>query len=133
MQTASAPGGTRLKIESVLVQKCWKDPVFRKEVVRDPKSMLEKHIGQKLPEQVKIFIHEEDANTLHLSIPPAPANLTELSDEDLQKVAGGTDIGVALVAAQIAITLGIGAAVGVTVGGAAGSLIGTAVANDKLW
>jgi Nitrile hydratase, alpha chain len=134
MQTASAPEGTRQKIESVLVQKCWKDPVFRKEVVSDPKGMLEKHLGQKLPEQVKIFIHEEDANTLHLSIPPAPSNLAELSDEDLQKVAGGTDlIGTLLVTAQITISLGIGAAVGATVGGAAGSLIGTAVANDKLW
>jgi hypothetical protein len=59
--------------------------------VRDPKGMLERHTGQKLPAQVKIFIHEEDANTLHLSIPPAPGNLTELSGEQLEKVAGGTE------------------------------------------
>ena len=53
--------------------------------------MLEKHFGRKLPEQVKIFIHEEDANTLHFSIPMAPSNLAELSDDDLERVAGGTD------------------------------------------
>src|SRR5215472_13986621 len=92
MSTSAAPVATRQQLESALIQKCWKDPAFRKEVVSDPKGMLEKHIGQKLPEQVKIFIHEEDANTLHLSIPPAPANVTELSDADLEKVAGGTDV-----------------------------------------
>jgi hypothetical protein len=124
---------TRRDLETVLIEKCWKDPEFKKQVVSDPKGMLEKHTGQKLPPQLNIFIHEEDANTLHFSIPPAPANLNELSDEDLERVAGGTDIAVTLVVAQITISLGIGAAAGVSVGAVAGSLIGTAAANDKLW
>jgi hypothetical protein len=88
----AAQAVSRRDLETRLIEKCWKDPAFKKEVVSDPKGMLEKHIGQKLPEHVKIFIHEEDAGTLHLSIPPAPSNLTELSDEDLEKVAGGTDV-----------------------------------------
>ena len=58
--------------------------------------MLARHTGQKLPAQVKIFVHEEDANTLHLTVPLAPASLNELSDEDLERVAGGTDVGVTL-------------------------------------
>src|SRR6516165_4467955 len=91
MDAAAAALDTRVQLESALVQKCWKEPEFRKQVVGDPKGMLEKHLGRKLPEQVKIFIHEEDANTLHLAIPPAPANLSKLSDEELEKVAGGTD------------------------------------------
>ena len=77
---------------------------FRKEVVSDPKGMLEKHLGRKLPEQVKIFIHEEDANTLHMSIPPVPANVSELSDEDLEKVAGGTDV---FIVTALGMTVGI--------------------------
>jgi len=89
MDAAAAALDTRVQLESALVQKCWKEPEFRKQVVGDPKGMLEKHLGRKLPEQVKIFIHEEDANTLHLSISPAPSNLLELSDTDLEKVAGG--------------------------------------------
>ena len=72
-----------------LIEKCWKDPDFKKEVVADPKGLFEKYTGQKLPENVKIFIHEEDANTLHFSIPPAPTNSAELTDEELDKVAGG--------------------------------------------
>jgi hypothetical protein len=84
-------GVTWRDLETALIEKCWKDPEFKKAVVSDPKGMLERHTGQKLPAQLKIFIHEEDSNTLHLTIPPAPTNLAELSDADLEKVAGGTD------------------------------------------
>jgi hypothetical protein len=92
---------SRRDLETALIEKCWKDPEFKKEVIADPKSMLESHTGQKLPPQVKIVIHEEDANTLHFSIPPAPAGVTELSDQDLEKVAGGTELW-ALTAATVA-------------------------------
>src|SRR5215472_15624760 len=87
-----AQAATRRDLETALIEKCWKDPEFKKTVLSDPKGMLEGHTGQKLPAQVKIFIHEEDANTLHFSIPPAPSNLTELSDDELERVAGGTDL-----------------------------------------
>lgn len=98
----------RRDVETALIEKCWKDPEFKKAVVSDPKGMLERYGGQKLPPDVRIFIHEEDANTLHLSIPPAPSNLTELSDEDLEKVAGGTEVG--LVVSAIFATAAIMAA-----------------------
>jgi hypothetical protein len=80
---------TRRDLETALIEKCWKDPEFKKTVLSDPKGMLERHIGQKLPAPLKVFIHEENANTLHFSIPPTPSNLTELSDDELEKVAGG--------------------------------------------
>ena len=88
-------------LETALIEKCWKDPEFKKAVVSDPKGMLERHTGQKLPAQLKIFIHEEDSNTLHLTLPPAPTNLTELSDADLEKVAGGTDFFLTAVAVTV--------------------------------
>jgi hypothetical protein len=91
-------GLTRRDLETKLIEKAWKDPEFRKEVLRDPKGMFEQYLGQKLPEQVEIFVHEEDASTLHFSIPPAPSNVRELSDGDLEKVAGGTDVLVSVVA-----------------------------------
>jgi Nitrile hydratase, alpha chain len=99
MSTAgAAPSVTRRDLETALIEKCWKDPGFKKQIVSDPKGMLERHTGQRMPPEVKIFIHEEDANTLHFSIPPSPANLTELSDEELERVAGGTDIVASLLA-----------------------------------
>jgi hypothetical protein len=101
---------TRRDLETALIEKCWKDPEFKKTVLSDPKGMLERHIGQKLPAALKVFIHEEDANTLHFSIPPAPSNLTELSDDELEKVAGGTDL--LLVTTIVAGALGLVASAG---------------------
>ncbi len=111
---------TRRDLETALIEKCWKDPAFKKAVVNNPKGMLEEHMGQKLPDRLKIFVHEEDANTLHFSIPPAPANISELSDDDLEKVAGGTDVVVAAVtilAGIVATAAGAGATVGSAVVG----------------
>jgi hypothetical protein len=105
---AQAP--TRRDLETALIEKCWKDPDFKKQVISDPKGMLERHTGQKLPGPIKIFIHEEDANTLHFSIPPAPSNLTELSDDDLERVAGGTDIVATIFSAVIAAVTGAASA-----------------------
>jgi hypothetical protein len=100
-----AQPATRRDLETALIEKCWKDPDFKKQVTSDPKGMLERHTGQKLPAPIKIFIHEEDANTLHFSIPLAPSNLTELSDDELEKVAGGTDL--LVVTTAVAATLGL--------------------------
>jgi Nitrile hydratase, alpha chain len=105
---------TRRDLETALIEKCWKDPEFKKQVISDPKGMLEHHIGQKLPAPIKIFIHQEDANTLHFSIPPAPANLTELSEDDLERVAGGTDIGITVIVASAIVGAGITAEAAVT-------------------
>jgi hypothetical protein len=111
----------RREMETALIEKCWKDPEFKKAVVSDPKGMLERHTGRSLPPGMKIFIHEEDANTLHLTIPPAPGNLGELSDDDLEKVAGGTEffiaMGVVSVAAAAASAMGSVAGVTKTSGG----------------
>jgi len=134
MEAVQTQAVTRREMETRLVEKAWKDPVFRKDIVKDPKGMLEKHIGQKLPEQLRIFVHEEDANTLHFSIPPAPSNLNELSDGDLEKVAGGTDI--VITGVTTSMVIGLGAllagtalagvtAAGVAAGTAAGVLKGT--------
>jgi|ERR1700722_7996311 hypothetical protein len=103
MSTAGkAPSLTRRDLETALIEKCWKDPEFKKQIVSDPKGMLERHTGQRLPPDVKIFIHQEDANTVHFSIPLPPANVTELSDEDLERVAGGTDVVVTVAVSFIA-------------------------------
>ncbi len=116
--------GVRRDLETQLIEKAWKDPSFRQEVLQDPKGLLERHLGQKLPEQLKIFVHEEDAHTLHFSIPPAPANLTELSDEDLEKVAGGTEIWVTTLMVS-GVVAGTVAASGVISGVASGAVVTT--------
>jgi len=113
---------TKRDLETALIEKCWKDPEFKKAVVRDPRGVLEQRAGRKLPPNFKIFIHEEDANTLHLTIPPTPSSLTKLSEDDLEKVAGGTEIGIAtgiiltVASAAVVTAVGTGIAGGVTKG-----------------
>jgi len=113
------PAASRRAFEAQLILRCWKDPDFRAAVVADPKGMFERYTGQKLPEQVKIFIHEEDEDNMHFSIPPAPSNMSELSDEDLSRVAGGTDL---FAVTLLVATVGVG--MGVTAGAVAGKVAG---------
>jgi Bacteriocin class II with double-glycine leader peptide len=109
-KTMEAQARTRRDLGTALIEKCWKDPEFKKAVLSDPKGMLEQHLGQKLPRQLRILIHDEDANTLHFTLPPAPSNLTELSDEDLERVAGGTDVAVTIALAVIGAVTGAASA-----------------------
>lgn len=112
MTATGSASFTRRDLETHLIEKAWKDPDFRKQVVSDPEGMFEKHFGQKLPDGLKIIIHEEDANTVHFTIPPAPSNIAELSDEDLEKVAGGTDIVMTLLLAGTVAAVSVATAVG---------------------
>jgi hypothetical protein len=101
----------RLDLETALIKKCWQDSTFQKEVVADPKGTWEKATSQKLPDNVKIFVHVEDQNTVHLSIPPAPKKIDELSDDELERVAGGTEIAVGFLIIMTVATA-VGAAAG---------------------
>ena len=83
---------SRQEMKSLIVQRAWKDDGFRDEFVADPKATIEKYSGQKLPAEVTILAHPEDDKTIHFVIPPKPANADQLSDEDLEKVAGGIDV-----------------------------------------
>ena len=116
-EAGAAPSMTKRDLEVALVEKCWKDPEFKKQILADPKGMLERFVGKNLPGELKIFVHEENAETLHFSLPPAPTNATELSDEDLEKVAGGTEV-IAVLSVTVSAAL--------SVAGVAGGAIATA-------
>ena len=83
---------TRAEMQSLIVQRAWKDEAFRSEFIADPKGTIEKYSGQKLPAELNIVALAEDEKSIHFVIPQKPANASELTDDELEKVAGGVDI-----------------------------------------
>jgi hypothetical protein len=71
---------------SQLIAKCWADEGFRQKVLADPAATLRAE-GMELRADVSYMAHENTDKVFHLIIPAKP---TELSDEDLAHVAGGT-------------------------------------------
>lgn len=72
------------KMQQVLA-KCWTDGGFKKQMLADPMSTL-KMEGVEVPGGVTIKVVENTEDVLYLTIPVKPA---ELSDDDLENVAGG--------------------------------------------
>jgi hypothetical protein len=62
------------------------DPAFRAELLADPRKALESELGVQIPESVSVQVHEESMSEVHLVLPAAQE---DLSDADLELVAGG--------------------------------------------
>ena len=81
-------GKQQTDVEALLIAKAWKDEAFKQALISDPKGTIEKEIGTKISDGVEIQVHEETETTLHFVLPPKPQE-GELSDEELEKAAGG--------------------------------------------
>jgi hypothetical protein len=68
-----------------LIAKCWSDESFKQKLLADPATTL-KAEGVELPAGLTVNAVENTDQVFHLVIPAKP---TDLSDEDLDKVAGG--------------------------------------------
>lgn len=80
----------RSKIEKDINILAWKDPAFKAKLMTNPNEAL-KEFGLHVPAHAKIYVHEEKADTWHLTIHQPPLNAKDLSDDELRKVsaAGG--------------------------------------------
>ncbi len=92
MNEAAAGGGGRSEVERTLVQRSLEDDSFRQRLLDDPKGTVEQELGSRLPEGVEVRVVEESAQTIYLVLPSASAEGEggELSDEELEAVAGGS-------------------------------------------
>jgi len=121
----------RARMDAMLTKKAWEDDEFRRRFVADPKGMLAEFLGQKVPDSLSVSVHEEAPGNLHFVIPAKPPSdaLQELSDAELERIAGGTLLeGVVLVASLTAWALS-GAMVSASAVSAvsAASVVGTTV------
>jgi len=75
-----------------IIAKCWADEAFKQALIADPVATL-RHEGIELPAELRVTVLENTPSQIHLVIPPVP---TELSDDDLDGVAGGLSDGCGL-------------------------------------
>jgi Nitrile hydratase, alpha chain len=82
---------TRRDVELQLIEKAWKDDAFRQALVTDPQGAVERELGAKLPAGVQVKVLAESADTFYLVLPANPDRgpAGQLSDQQLEAVAGG--------------------------------------------
>ena len=80
---------SRDQISAAIAEKAWKDEAFHKEVLANPNKAYEQYLGRPVPAGMTIKVVEDTPNTVHFVIPAKPANAGELSDSELENVAGG--------------------------------------------
>ena len=94
-------------LQTNLAVRAGKDEAFRQTLLKDPKGVLEQEMAKVakemgllskdktsvgLPDSMKVVVLEQTADTIYLTIPPsisADAGIVELSDSQLEAVAGG--------------------------------------------
>ena len=82
----------RQEMERRLIEKSVEDEAFRQRLIEDPKAAVEQELGARLPKEVRVVTVEETQDTIYLVLPSTPmagAEGVELSDQQLEEVAGG--------------------------------------------
>ena len=81
----------RNQVQTQLIERATGDQAFRRELLANPKGTLEREYGVQIPADREITVVEDTQTTAHLVLPPAPAAAqAELSDRELEAVAGGS-------------------------------------------
>jgi hypothetical protein len=95
MTEASGGGGSRAEMERKLIERSLEDEDFRQRLLDDPKGTIEHDLGSRLPESIEVRVVEESAQTIYLVLPSRSADVQggELSDQELEAVAGGASAG----------------------------------------
>jgi hypothetical protein len=86
---------SRKQSEAQVITRAQQDSAFRQELLSDPKGVIAREMGVTLPDSVNVEVVEETASKVYLVLPPQAASTgSQLSDAELENVAGGWSIDV---------------------------------------
>ncbi len=71
------------------IARAWRDPEYKAKLLGDPHAALAE-AGIEIPEGTQVKVVENTADIRHIVLPVAPEG--ELSDEEIERLAGGAEI-----------------------------------------
>jgi hypothetical protein len=80
---------TRGQLADSIVEQAKKNPKYYEMLMTDPRGLMEKQLGTEIPKNVNIKVLQETEDTYYIVLPAFVKEGGELSDADLEKVAGG--------------------------------------------
>ena len=91
MSEQSGQQGTdREQLQAQVLERASRDRVFRSQLLQNPKGTLEQTFDVQMPAFIQVEVVEESPSKIYLLLPPAPPEVgQELSERDLEAVAGG--------------------------------------------
>lgn len=73
-----------------LLLKAQQDPTFKARLMKDPETTIRAESGIVLPPSLKVNVHENTETAVHIVLPVTEAPEGEMSDLELEAVAGGS-------------------------------------------
>jgi hypothetical protein len=85
---------TRRELETKVIVKAIKDASFRRTLLNNPREGVLAAVKEldpefEIPQGMDVKVFEEPKKAFYLVLPQTPTDNIEISDEDLEKVAGG--------------------------------------------
>lgn len=64
-------------IQEMIFARALKDDIFRQEFLNNPKAIVERELGIKLPPEITIQVHKETKTIMHLVVPLSAKQIVE--------------------------------------------------------